>query len=228
VNNASSFVRVGPGEFRESVTINTAGLTLEGSGERTLIDGEQSGDAIKVSASDVTIQNLSAQTSNGGDIAINIPVESDTGASVLNVLIPESGDEGINIRGNGGLIAGTTIENVAQRGIFCNKNLSTLAGGDRVIVTNCIISDCGSSAILTQGGENVISNCICRGTGSHGIVNSGNDAIVIGNRIDNTVNNGIDNSNNDTILANNRISNTGGSGIFDDGTGNVLDANLIT
>jgi len=59
VDNATGWVFVGPGTFNENVTISTQGLTLEGCGYDTLIDGGTIGSAITLSAADITVKNSS-------------------------------------------------------------------------------------------------------------------------------------------------------------------------
>jgi len=70
-NTAKSFVLVPPGTFNESVTIDTAVLTLLGSANSTHIRG--STNTIRPEASNITIENLRASSVTDGS-----PSGSDT------------------------------------------------------------------------------------------------------------------------------------------------------
>jgi hypothetical protein len=216
VNNASSFVRVGPGQFRESVTIDTAGLTLEGSGERTVI---QSGSDIsfEIFASDVTVSNLSITESF---IGVNAAALRST---INNVKISNTGNVCVKVNESDVTIVNCEMNNAGTRGV------EAFAGNLRLKVINNIISDANEDAVTFDDDSIAAGNIDKRcGEGITGF--NSNDSIIIANRISNVDGRGIELDGNcdDFIVANNRISNSGESNIVDSGTGTFLDANLTT
>lgn len=201
-DEAQSWVKVGPGQFRESVTIDTAGLTLEGSGERTTIT-----EGIFSSASDVIVKNLSTES----DIDVS---GSNTEISSVTISIELKSQE--------------TATNLT----VINSTMSEFAiRGNRTIISNCSV-DGGNEGNFIICDDTIISRNIIKNMGGDGIQlqNDGNgDNIVISNRIINSDNNGIliGSGQTDCIVANNRISNSGSSSIDNIG-GALLDANLTT
>jgi hypothetical protein len=228
-NNASSWVKVGPGDFRESVTIDTAGLTLQGSGERTIISSPS--DGISVAASNLLIQNLSIKT--------------DTGSSGNGIYA--------NTTQNDVTIVSVHILSTGGSGIRNSDGSGTVTPSNWTIV-NCEIEDSGVNGVRRYGEGDIVANCTIKNTANHGIQNRepGDDYVVVGNIVDttdaadciwtegddgligfnrclNAFEDGIqtDSDATDTLIFNNRVTGSRG-GITDQGTGTVLDANLIT
>jgi len=95
-NDASAFIFVPPGTFNESVTIDTAGLTLLGSGRATHISGGSS-DAIVITSSNISVEALSVSTTAGGGNTVR-GVLGSTGAdstTLKNVVVRDSDSDGI-------------------------------------------------------------------------------------------------------------------------------------
>lgn len=222
VDNSSGWVFVGPGTFSENVTISTAGLTIEGTGYGTYIDGG-SGHAIRVSESDVTVRNLRVSTTAGGGNSFR-PIYGDSAAvsmTVENVTIVESDDAGIFAAGTDTIIKGCRGGNV-------DGNLIRIEAA-RCIVTDCIADSNVSVNFIYQNSgtdDSIIANNVSDGVQNIGIRTDGNDTIIIGNRVLNSGNEGVATQGTDGIIANNRISDSTNADINDGGTNTELDANL--
>lgn len=220
VDNATGIVFVGEGTFNENVTISTAGLTLQGSGYDTLIDGGTTGYAVSVSAKNVVVSNVSVKTDPNGITVIN---PSANNIKFNSVNIREGGSDGINLFG----ADFCTVKNC--RISSCSVGID----GDETsksIITNNTITDVSGIAILLGDdahGDNIVARNIIVNPSNHGIGVSNNDNIIIGNRIQNAVNNGLaDFGGFDDIYANNRISDSGSSDIDTvSASGEVLDDN---
>jgi pectin methylesterase-like acyl-CoA thioesterase len=217
VDNASSYVKVGPGEFRESVTIDTAGLTLQGSGERTLIDGN-SRRSIYITKSDVSIINVSLLSIGSDALLID---------GVSNIIV-----KGCLFRDNNSY--GFNYTNNCSEIVITNSKVETGNGGFRVptrsIVNNNDIFETRSNAGIIPGAADdcIVSNNRVFNSAEIGVKPTGNDCIIIGNRIFNSDKNGVNCFNStDSIVANNRISASGSTDIVT-GTGTLLDSNLVT
>lgn len=219
VNAASGWVFVGPGTFNETVAITTAGLTIEGSGYDTLIDGGTSNDAINTGAANITIRNLSVQTTAGGGSGFD-GIRAATGSDSLtieNVNVRSSDAGGILLaNGNDHTVRNCQLTNIDARGIFVN-------GVSRTVISGNTVSGTSTADIEVTGDDNIITNNITQGGGNNSIYINANDNIIIGNRVINPFNAAVYlNSGNDNIVANNRLS---GGGITDLATGTLLDGN---
>lgn len=223
-NDASTFIFVPPGTFNESVTIDTAGLTLLGSGRATLIDGGTTNDAILLDATNITVKNLSVQTTAGvgnsyGGIETSVNSNSIT---VENVVVRDSDNYGI--RANNGsdyIIKNCVVESADGRGIETSA--------PRTIVSSCIVKGgVAQHGIISQtgGDDMIVSNCIVNSVGNDGINLQEPDSIAIGNRVISSGDDGIVINNADCIVANNRISDSTNADINNSGAGTTLDANL--
>lgn len=220
VNNASGWVFVGPGTFSESVNITTSGLTLEGSGYGTLIDGGTTNDAIRVNATDVTVRDVSVQTTAGtGNAYRGVDVEGSDDATIERVVVRDSDDSGLETGGNDTTIRNCTVLSADQDGI--------VTPGVRCVVSNNNIDGTSRHGILATTDDSVYANNVITNVGDVGIAFPNNDNIIIGNRIINSADDGITNGSGiDNIIANNRISDSTNQDIDDNGTGTVLDGNL--
>jgi len=216
-NAASSWVFVPPGTYNENVTIDTDGLTLQGAGYNTTIDGGD-GDALTIESNNVSVGNIAVQAdaseSGGGVRCIG-----DAGI-LTNIIVNTCGSNGIEITGRGGIVANCRItDSSVIIAIFCIY--------DNVIVTNNIVRNVGIG-IYTNAGNNssqhIIANNIIDSLTNYGMQVRDNN-VIIGNRINNMPSEGIDISGNNTIVANNRVSDCG-TNIADNGTGTTLDSNL--
>jgi hypothetical protein len=224
---ASSFIFIGPGTFNESVTISTVGLTLEGSGYDTLIDGGTTADAFLINSSNVTIRNLSVQTTQGGGNNFEGVRGGAGGDSITvdGVTVRASDNFGIRFSsGSNHIVTECTVKNFDDRGIVIDA-------GDS-IVKGCVVDGSNSTAsadgIAITFDNFIIANNIVRNAPDFGIVPQAgaDDGVVIGNRVISSGTDGIENRGTDNIIANNRVSDSGTNDIEDNGAGTVLDGNL--
>lgn len=228
VNAASGWVFVGPGTFNESVTISTQGLTLEGSGYDTLIDGGTTGNAIRVEASNLTIKNLSVSTASGGGNSFDAigggSVNSVGDVTIDNVTVRESDNFGINLRSGGSV----PFEDCIIRNCAINNTDSVgIRATIRMIISNCLIDNPGATGITSGSDDWIVANTVIKSPGGNGGISGiGNDNIVIGNRVINSSDDGISSAGTEFIVANNRVSDSSASDLNDGGTGTVLDGNL--
>jgi parallel beta-helix repeat protein len=219
-NAASSFVFVPPGTFNESVTIDTAGLTLLGSGRATLIDGNNSGVAIDVTASNVDINQLSVRTDDGSGYSGISCSASDL--KVSNIHVQNTDSEGIVSNATRTTVINSRVEGWAARGI------RTVSGGDKSKIIGNIVTTTKTAAPCIQvDNDSIIAHNVTDGS-DDGIYANNSDNIIIGNRVMNAADHGIvvTGTTADTIVANNRVSDSGNADIFNGGSNTTLDANL--
>ena len=217
VDNASGWVFVGPGTFNESVTISTAGLTLEGSGNRTTVKFVGDDNTLYIDNSDVTVDSLSIENASSGSSAV-LTNTTASNTTLSNLYIDGAGDRGIESQGPDSLIINCRVTNA--------PTVCIDADATRNVVTRCYVADGVGSGINIGEDDgiasfNVIENMVQEG------INSFDDSIIIGNVIRDTGSFGIIIGGDiDSIIANNRLVNT--QGISDSGTNTVLDGNLTT
>lgn len=215
-NAASSFVFVPPGTFNESVTIDTAGLTLLGSGNATVI----SGTSISVSSDvgNVTVKDI--QTKNSDGISL-----SGANSKILNCYMDSGDGIGFRVNAANSIIQNCTVKNVGNRGIRLEGVRSTAIANTVDSVGSNVASGYG---IQSGTDDMIVANNIVRNADFDGIFIQGNDSIVIGNRCHNNGDDGIEiaSTATDCITANNRCSDNGFNDINDVGTGTTLDGNL--
>lgn len=221
-NAASSWVFVPPGTFNESVTIDTAGLTLEGVGYESYIDGGTIGDAITIDASNVTIRSISVGTTYGAGNANSVIVtgtNADSGL-ITGVVVRESDYYGIwPSDGTDWTISNCRVDNT--------ESASIRVGGARSIVFGCVVTNADAVAGVYVGGDDsIVSSCVFDSAGGKTINLQGSDSIAIGCRIHNASEHGIEVNSADSIVANNRVSDSTDTDINDSGTGTATDANL--
>lgn len=224
-NAANNWVFVGPGTFSEYVGVDTQGLTLTGCGYNTHIDGGST-QAIEISASDVTISNLSVSTTAGGQNSVD-GVKTTSGAgrtTIRGVTVRNTDRHGFNIgQGTGNSVVDCRVESADNNGVRISNSRATVRG--------CHIRNVGTHGIYGGRPEDamIVNNAILS-PGSRGIYlnNSGGDCIVGGNRIQGAGSTGIllNDGIPDCIVFNNRISDSGTSDINDSGSGTVIDANI--
>jgi len=226
-NAASSFVFVPPGTFNESVTIDTSGLTLLGSGRATLIDGGTVGPSIDIKADNSVVTSLSVVNTFSGDNTTLISAIETSGGSngkIANVNVRDADGFGINLTtGKEWVIDSCEFNDTDNGAIRVESSV------DACIVSRCILnqpSRQSGNGINIGSDDCIISNNIISGSGGVGISISGNDNISIGNRILQSGGDGIYVDGIDNIIANNRISDSSGADLNDAGTGTVKDGNL--
>lgn len=222
---ASSWIFIGPGTFNEAVTIDTAGLTVQGSGYDTLIDGGTIGTAVTVSENDVTIKNLSVRTTGGSGNGFDGFEQTDqVGNSYINCRVVDSDLFGIFITGSGSgsdnKVISCTVESSDASGVR--------AESVRTTVYNCTFEGgIGADGCIFDGNadDSILSNCVMNSVGSDGHRVKTGDCIAISNRIISSLDAGIAIQGSDDIIANNRVSDSGGSDISNTSGGGLLDGN---
>lgn len=203
-NAATDWMFVGPGTFAEAVVIDTAGLTVMGSGYDTLIDGGITSHAIAIDVADVTVQNLSVQTTAAGGNAYRGIIARSTGTgdniTIQGCTVRDSDDNGIEMNaGTDHLIENCTVEAADGYGIE--------TASVRTIITNCYATGCVVGIYASTGSDDsIITNCITDTTSNDGINGSSPDQLIGGNRIHNAGDHGIQVGGTDQIIFNNRVS----------------------
>ena len=225
VDAATGYVIVGPGTFNESVSIGTAGLTLQGSGQGTLIDGGTNGHAVHIQANNVTVENLSVRTEpSTDDMRAGVVTDSSySNATISNIKVRESDAEGVKVQSPNSTVDGCVALN--SSGV---ATIYIMSGAVNCVARNCHVSNDGNNGIRVTGDDSVIIGCYIENTATDGIViNSGNDCVIGGNRIHNAGDSGINMySGTQNIIFNNRVSDSTNSDIADSGTSTTLDDNL--
>jgi hypothetical protein len=207
VDASNSIVKIPPETFNESVTVNTDGLTIIGSGENSIIDGG-SNNGITVESAYVRLQNLHARKDNedGNKHAINGDSSTDL---VIKNCKASGGHRAIRSISVGTKIIGCKIRNAYSYAISAGDE-SIIVGNDvegspadthgiqlpgsvsDCIVANNVVKGYNRNIRLSTGGadsaDNVIYGNRCINGGSFGIeIGAGTDNLVINNRTDNTV-----------------------------------------
>lgn len=190
VDAASGWVFVGPGTFNETVTVSTDGLTLEGVGEGSVIDGGTS-NAVDIDASDVVVKSLSLTGSYGVD-----STGASTNVSVQNV----STDSRMTLNGDN-----STFLNSHSDGASSD---SFRVEGDESIIKGCVSLNSDNDGVRSNNCSSVIAanNVVINPAGS-GVGLQSEGSIMIANRVDGAGDNGIRDYNvGNCIVANNRVS----------------------
>lgn len=221
-NAASDWVFVGPGTFNEAVTIDTAGLTLMGSGYSTFIDaGSLGSTAVTATVDNVRLKHFRAGSDTGqGANAYGVETTGQK-AVIDDVSVTKADSQGIRTMG-----IETTIKNCYVTNAGSNQiNIS----GNGTIIINCytdVAASSSASSINVNCDESIVASCAVFNSSDNGInISNDNDNIVIGNRVHNSSDRGITPSGADNIIANNRVSDSTNADIDDNGTGTVLDGN---
>lgn len=211
---ASSWIFIGPGTFNESVTIDTPGLTVQGSGYNTFIDGGTTGHAISVTATDVVVIDLRLKTTANTNPDYHGLTSTADRTYVDNIAVDEADYRGITLQGNDSIVKNSYATNTDFTGIDIR--------GLRCISVNNTFDTGSSDGMSVTGDDGIIANCISINAGGNGINISANDCIAIGNRCNGSTDPSIHIGGGDTdnIIANNRVVN-----INNAGTGTLLDGN---
>lgn len=199
VNNASSWVKVGPGSFDERVTISTADLSLVGCGTRTHIRG-----GIKVSAENTAVSNVQL-SANIIDADAYFADADSPNADVTNVSVLSSPDDGIVVDGGESVVSGCTVEDVGGVGIN--------AGGFRTTVAQNTVENAGSGGIVSSGFDNTGDCLFCYNRvfdiPADGMNIYAVDSVIQGNTVVGSRDMGIKAGFAGMIVANNRVVNSG-------------------
>lgn len=218
VDQADSWVFVGPGTYYENVVIDTDGFTLQGAGYDTYIDGGAVDHAVTTYGENTRISHIRVATDASGPSGNDgISVESSANGSTVDSCYTEEARETlVNVLADDCVVTNCNasgcldqcIRSVGTRCIVSNNNLDGQGNGPNGI-------NLGEDSIAVN---NVIIDC------TDGINITGNDSLCGGNRIINSSSDGIYTAATDCIIFNNRIS---GGGINDSGgTGILVEGNL--
>lgn len=226
VDNANSFVFVGPGTFEESVTITSGSVLVKGVGEESVIDGGTAGDAIGVQADDVTIASLGLQTSGNEDAGIHA-TGNISNVRIHDCVVFESGDHGVefdtDVSGFDNQVVNCRFENTDELGAWIK--------GGSVLISECtFFSGVSDVAIQTAGPNSRVVHCHIEDATFQGIYASSgsHSAIIAENRISGASGDGIRIDSDDVVVNANRISGDGDNGIDVDGTDDQIHDNHIT
>ena len=222
-NAANSWVFVPPGNYKESVNIDTDGLKLIGAGKNTTINGETS-PALVLSNSNIAIASLSVETNSDGGMGNGDAnaIETGTGAdstTIKNILIKQADEKGIKLdHGNNHQISSVITESTDGSAIIINVN--------GVNVKNCIIKGCGWTGIDSNTSDEIIvSNCIIYDSADDGIVVD-DDSVVTGCRVHSAGEDGLQANGSDAIFANCRVSDSAENDFREFGSGTLTDGNF--
>lgn len=214
---ANGWVFVPPGTFNESVQVETDGLTLQGAGYGSFIEGVGGEHGIYGDASDVTVRNLRIDADND---AIRLQSE---GINVVRNFFDVNGVNGVTGLGENAIIAFNHLTNLTLGSWKLN------AGDESLIIGNVIFN---TRYCINFNDGNVVANNLIDMNGESGEGIRGrsvSDAIIIGNRIHNSGRDGIrifDSDTVDNMIVDNRISDSADVDIDNRGSGTVLDGNL--
>jgi parallel beta-helix repeat protein len=203
------------------VTISTAGLTLEGSGTGTIIEGGTN-DVITVSAQNVSVKSL--VVADGGDgVVIN-----SSNCSVSNITSDDTNNTGevsttILVEGDNCRVKSCkAVESswIVKVGASTNTNSA--------IISNCFGDGCFRGYEFGDNSSDcILSNCISVNASDNGIQVTSSDNIVVSNRVNASGDDGVLILGGlDNILANNRISDSANQNIDNNEGTTVLDDNL--
>lgn len=218
--DATSWIKLGPGTFDGTFWLNKNGLTVIGSGPKTIIH-EGSTNGIRIDAQDVTIRNLSVRTDpDNGNHAINTTTGAER-TTIENVTVPKSGKGGIHLDdGKNHLIKNCNVLNTGSHSIESNQPSTRIIGNK--------IKESGGNALLLYGNDSIIGMNRVIGAETDGCDNvAGSDSIIIANYIEGVGRDGISINTNtaDCIVSNNQVWNCGDRDIHDQATGTVIDGN---
>jgi len=215
---ASSWIFIGPGTFNENVTVDTPGLTVQGSGYNTLIDGTGTvAPAIDGNSANISVFDLRAKTDADRNIYATISL---TGADSIaeNVTVTEYGIYGVEAT----IVTNCRTSSNVTQGLFTAGIRASESGG---IVTNCVIENANNVGIFSAFDDGIIVNNIVRASNNDNIRVTSADTLIGGNRSISAGSNGLRATGSDNIFFNNRVSDSTDSDISDSGTGTVLDGN---
>jgi parallel beta-helix repeat protein len=218
IDDAESWVFIGPGTYHEGINTIGSELTILGSGYNTVIDGN-SLDTVFDAGSDMNISHL--RFLNGGN---QLFVGNE--CHVRSCYFENSNQDAINTTGRRNVINHNTIRFAEDNGINIQTSSESNIVSANYVDTTVVLQ----GIICNESDDNIIANNFVNNADQNGIYIrfNANDNIVSGNRVQNVGQAGIDvtNNANDNIVSNNRISDSGGSDITNGGTGTVLDGNL--
>lgn len=208
LDNADEFVFIGPGTFEEQVTISTAGLTVHGAGEGTLIDGTD-GRPIEIDASNVTLGMVSAENDLAGGANNSNCVHVTNGSDnvvIRLVRVVESDGRGIRVVGENAVVTNCVVHNTDSDGINFVGSCR-----DGVCVANQVTN--ANDAIQISGRRVTVVGNVADDSGAHGIDVSDQSNVIVGNTISSPSSDGIRDQGTETVIVGNAMQSVGGTNI---------------
>ena len=168
--NPGDTIIVRAGTYLENIVVNVSGITLKSDigAEKTIIDGNKTGDVIKITADNVTVEGFTITGSGTGDAGLNIlhPGNTVNGNNIKNNGI------GIWINSSNNTICRNNIKNNFFYGIFCSRSSNAIYANN--------IKNNGYGIELLSSWNNVSFNVFV-GDGLHVVDSFSND--VVGNLV---------------------------------------------
>jgi hypothetical protein len=219
---AQSWIRLPPETFNEAVTIDTAGLSVVGSGYDTHI-APSSNTAINVNAQDVTVTNVSVtagtpdgQRDNNGVDGVFV---GSNGARIQNITVRGAEDIGVRFKADDSDVVNCTFQASDGSAVRVGRD-----NHNRLRVLNChTLPGVGNRGVSGRAHDCVIAGNVIISPGDRGINLQGPDTIAYGNRVHNSGDSGIAINDQDMIVVNNRVSNSGVVDIENNGNGIIRD-----
>ena len=199
-NNIS--VQMGNGCDSDGLILSGNNLLVDGGGHDTLINGGTAAEAIVATGVDVTVQNLSAQTTGGGGSAYNgirFGTANGSGAercTAINCKVIDSDQYGIYLSGVGDhKVIGCTVIESDDIGLIIHAPMC-IVSSNKILNGASYGIFCGS----LSDNSNVTGNIVKDNSGvSIQIDSAGEDIVVVGNRVDGAI---TDNSGTSTVASN--------------------------
>lgn len=188
VDNASSWVLVGPGTFSENVSITTKDLTMIGCGEATVIDGTDQGTGLELDAGQISVERLSVRTDNAGNAhdAIEI-LGGNQNAKLSHVTVKDADRYGFQVRGQNHEFYNVEVlaaDEVGMRFTSSGHQATgvSVAGGD------------DRAGIEITGIDTIVVNAVIRGNAAipKGVSVTNDRNTFVGCRVINTTDWGVD------------------------------------
>lgn len=130
---ADSFIWIGPGTFNEAVTVDTAGLTIVGSGRGTVIDGGATGTALTITANNVEVARLAVQTTAGQGNNFDGIDASGNRTRIHDAVVIDSDRDGIRISGTDQLVHHCLIESADNQAVNDSGATTPVVDGNLVV-----------------------------------------------------------------------------------------------
>lgn len=190
---------VKPGVYRERITLNKR-VHLRGGGKlpsQVVINGRRILDTVTVSASGVTISNLTVWNAAQKLVVVEAAA---TGVTLSKLVLRQAGGQCIDSLAAGTSVIGVSIQNCGSQGVY--------ASGDGFVMKKSSVLVSGSNCVEAAGADVQIVGNLLRACGDYGISVFPGDssALVRGNRV---------------------ISVTGSAGIYVDSPNATVQENLV-
>ncbi|MGD9723989.1 MAG: parallel beta-helix domain-containing protein [Pirellulales bacterium] len=178
-------VEIEPGVYRESVVVDTDGITLAGlerAGERPTLDGGGTlADAVQGSASDLTVEGLAIRNYVGNGIMVNKAQR----VTFRNLVIANSGLYGVYpVECTGVMVEGCTVSGIRDAAIYVGSSREIVVRNNEVFnnVAGIEIENC-TQAVVSNNSAHHNSTGILVFVLPNNPSKEGSDTRVINNRV---------------------------------------------